>query len=306
VLKLFVYALMQNLLLIFRKFHRIFVFPPIRAVLGFFWVGGAIGLGAGATELLPASMKTVAPLGLAFGALLGYYSFVRIVERRPVRELVGAGCFREFASGVGIGLILFFVVIGTLFLLGVYSVGGIRAASVMLPALTTAIMAGITEELLVRAVAFRIIEEWLGSWLALSVTAVLFGLMHLPNPQATVLSAAAISLEAGVMLAVAYMVTRRIWLAIGIHIAWNFAQGGVFGVATSGVEIAGYFEGSLNGPHILSGGSFGPEASIIAVIVCLGAGLYMLRMAHQKQRFLEPFWRRRESKRVKRTCSLPS
>jgi membrane protease YdiL (CAAX protease family) len=156
-------------------------------------------------------------------------------------------------------------------------------------------MAGVTEELLIRAVAFRILEGWLGSWLALSASAVLFGLMHLPNPQATVLSSVAIALEGGVMLAAAYMVTRRVWLAIGIHVAWNFTQSGIFGVTTSGVDSTGYLEGHLQGPSVLSGGAFGPEASIVAVAVCLAAGLYLVRVANAKGHILKPSWRRKQT-----------
>jgi membrane protease YdiL (CAAX protease family) len=88
------------------------------------------------------------------------------------------------------------------------------------------------------------------------------------------------------MLAAAYMVTRRVWLAIGIHVSWNFTQSGIFGVAASGVESTGYLEGDLQGAPILSGGTFGPEASIVAVVVCLAAGLCMLRVAHQKGHIL--------------------
>jgi hypothetical protein len=120
---------------------------------------------------------------------------------------------------------------------------------------------------------------------------VLFGLMHLPNPAATVLSAAAIALEAGVMLAAAYMVTRRIWLAIGIHIAWNFTQGGIFGLPTSGVQSSGFLEGHVRGSSLLTGGAFGPEASIVAVVVCLAAGVYLLRLARSKGHVLAPSWR---------------
>ena len=250
-------------------FYRIISFPPVRATLGFFWVGGAIGLGSATTALLPQGGEVLAPLLLAGGALVGYYSFVRVVERRPVVELVSRGWLTEALAGAAIGFGLFGIVIGVLFLLGIYSVNSVNDVTVVVTALMTALMAGITEEILIRAVAFRILEGWLGSWLALSISAALFGLMHLPNPQATIVSSAAIALEAGVMLAAAYMVTRRVWLAIGIHVAWNFAQGGIFGVAASGVKGTGYLDGYLDGPLILSGGAFGPEASIVGVVVAL-------------------------------------
>jgi GNAT superfamily N-acetyltransferase len=103
----------------------------------------------------------------------------------------------------------------------------------------------------------------------------------------------AIALEAGVMLAAAYMVTRRIWLAIGIHAAWNFTQSGIFGVPTSGVASPGYLEGHLHGSALVSGGAFGPEASLVAVAVCLAAGLCMLRVARQKGQILKPSWQLR-------------
>ena len=273
------------------RLYRVISFAPVRATLGFFWVGGAIGLGSATAALLPRGGEVLAPLVLAGGALVGYYSFVRVVERRPCVELVSRGWLAEALTGAAVGFGLFGIVIGILFLLGVYSVSNLNDVSVVIPALMTALMAGITEEILIRAVAFRILEEWLGSWLALGFSAALFGLMHLPNPQATIVSSAAITLEAGVMLAAAYMVTRRVWLAIGIHVAWNFAQGGIFGVAASGVNSAGYLDGYLDGPPILSGGAFGPEASIVAVVVCLVAGLFLLRIAHSRRHILRPSWR---------------
>jgi len=273
------------------RFYRFISFPPVRATLGFFWVGAAIGLGSATTALLPNDMKVLAPLLLAGGALVGYYSFVRVVERRRVVELVSRGCFTEALAGAAIGFGLFGLVIGTLYLLDIYSVKGVNGMSVVVPALMTAIMAGTAEELLIRAVAFRILQEWLGSWLALAITAALFGLLHLANPQATIVSSAAIALEAGIMLAAAYMVTRRVWLAIGIHVAWNFAQSGIFGVTTSGVEITGYLQGDLHGTPILSGGTFGAEASIVAVVVCLAAGICLLRVAQKRGHILRPSWR---------------
>jgi uncharacterized protein len=145
------------------RFYRAILFPPIRTVIGFFWVGGAIGLGSGASGLLPESMTTLAPLVLALGALLGYYSFVRAVERRPVVELWSRGCLREAVAGAAIGVGLFGAVIGILFLLGSYTATAAKASSTVIPALMAAGMAGVTEELLIRAVAFRVLEGWLGS-----------------------------------------------------------------------------------------------------------------------------------------------
>ena len=130
----------------------------------------------------------------------------------------------------------------------------------------------------------------MGSWLALIVSAALFGLIHLLNPNATAVAAIAIALEAGVLLAAAYMFTRRLWLAIGMHFAWNFTQGGIFGVDVSGHEAKGLFQARLVGPELLSGGKFGAETSILAVTVCLGAGIVLIVMAVRKGNVVRPFW----------------
>jgi membrane protease YdiL (CAAX protease family) len=206
--------------------------------------------------------------------------------------LLGVGSVSEFGIGIVIGTALIATTVGILFTLGFYNVTDINDWSVAIPSLMSAVMAGIFEEILIRGIIFRITEESLGSWFALLITALLFGGLHLPNDNATLFSAAAIALEAGVLLAAAYMLTRRLWLAIGIHMAWNFTQGGVFGVATSGVHENGILQSTLTGPTLLSGGEFGAEGSIVAVVVCLTAGVAMLWLAHRKRNFISPYWRR--------------
>src|SRR3546814_14021170 len=87
-----------------------------------------------------------------------------------------------------------------------------------------------------RGVIFRLIERWLGSWIALAISAALFGAGHLANPNASWFAAVCIALEAGIMLGAIYMVTRRLWAAVGIHAAVNFTPGGVYGIAISGLD----------------------------------------------------------------------
>jgi hypothetical protein len=111
--------------------------------------------------------------------------------------------------------------------------------------------------------------------------------MHIPNPSATSFSTLSVAVGGGVMLCASYMATRRIWFAMGTHIAWNFFQGGVFGVATSGVAAEGLLKGSLHGPTYLTGGAFGPESSIIALIVCALAALAILTYARREGFFVQ-------------------
>jgi membrane protease YdiL (CAAX protease family) len=161
------------------------------------------------------------------------------------------------------------------------------------PAAAMAILSGVIEEIVLRGLFFRLLERLLGSWIALALSAALFGALHLGNPGATVSAAVAIALEAGVMLAALYMLTRRLWAAIGLHAAWNFAQGGIYGIAVSGFKQTGLLVPSVQGPEWLTGGRFGAEASLPAVLVDTAFGVALLVLAYRRGRFVAPMWVRR-------------
>ena len=236
---------------------------------------------------------SLAALDGALLSLLGYWFFVRRIERRGVSELAAAGAPRELALGFLMGALLFAAVLSALALLGVYRYTGTAPVAVLIQPFVAAVAAGIFEELLFRGLLFRLIEGAVGSWLALAVSAVIFGLIHLLNPHATLLGACAVILEGGVLLAGAFLVTRRLWLPIGLHIAWNFTQGGIFGLVVSGTDGSiGLFNGVLSGPVWLSGGQFGAEASVVAVIICLGAAVGFLAIAMRRRHILPAPWQR--------------
>ena len=239
----------------------------------------------------------VALLSLAIAGGLGwaaYALYTRLLERRPAHELGTRGALAELGLGLLIGALLFGATIGLLALFGAYRITGVREQlGVMTIPLCVSLGAAAIEEILFRGILFRLLEESLGSWIALAISAAAFGFGHLSSPHATPLAALAISLEAGVMLAAAYLLTRRLWLAIGIHAAWNFTQSGLFSVPTSGIPMHGLFIGELSGPAWLTGGAFGAEASVVAVVTCTALGAAMLALAKRRGHFIAPHWRRR-------------
>ncbi|MGI4731006.1 MAG: CPBP family intramembrane glutamic endopeptidase [Janthinobacterium lividum] len=158
--------------------------------------------------------------------------------------------------------------------------------------LTLAISSGFTEELITRGLIFRLLEQWLGSWAALAVSAALFGAAHLANPNASWLAAVSIALEAGIMLGALYMLTRRLWAAIGLHMAWNFAQGGIYGIPVSGFAMPGLLRDQPAGSALLTGGAFGAEASLPAVVIATGFGVALLAACVRHDRIV-PFLPRR-------------
>ncbi len=100
------------------------------------------------------------------------------------------------------------------------------------------------------------------------------------NPAATLMGAIFISVEAGILLAAAFMLTRRLWMSMGFHIAWNYTQSGVFsGIVSGGDTDPGLIKPAIDGPALLTGGTFGLESSVIAFLLCTATGVILLIMA---------------------------
>jgi membrane protease YdiL (CAAX protease family) len=210
--------------------------------------------------------------------LLVYWFFVRAMEHRDAAEIAPRK-IPLVVPGALIGLGLFTATIAILSTMGVAHIGGYTPGQTLLTAINMAVLSGVGEEIIFRGVVFRITEEAFGTLVALLVSAGFFGLIHMGNPGATVTSGLAIALEAGVLLAASYMLVRNLWLPVGLHFGWNFCEGGVFGSAVSGNAFKGLWHTTFTGPDILSGGKFGPEASVVAVAVCATAALVMLVVA---------------------------
>ena len=262
-------------------------YPATRLVIATLWVGGCL------FALLALHIKPALRFELtgAIVVAVAYLVYVRVVERRSAFELALGPAPREFGAGFLLGAALFTVTVGIIWALGDYAITGVNQWTVMLSPLAFALGAGVLEEILFRGVIFRITEEWIGSWGALAFSSLLFGAAHLANPHATLSSALAIALEAGLLLGAAFMLTRRLWLPIGMHAAWNFTQSGIFGAPVSGSPAHGVFISRLSGPAWATGGGFGPEASLPAVLVSLFS-VWLLVQAVRSGRVVQPIWRR--------------
>lgn len=229
-------------------------------------------------------------LALAIGAIitvtltiLVYRLLVRWTERRKASELGKTGSISLTLIGVAIGFFLFTAVFASLVLFGAAKTQGAGTTTALMAGLAGAASAAVGEEVVMRGVAYRLFEEGFGTTIAILLSGALFGLLHIANPGATVESTIAIALEAGILLAAAYALTRSLWFPIGLHFGWNFTEGTVFGTSVSGGKsAAGLIATELSGPRYLTGGPFGPEASLPAVIVCLGAALVMLALAARR------------------------
>jgi len=247
---------------------------------------------------LPTSMNPDVNAAIEFsvGALavfLIYKLGIRFLGAERKDDLPAKGALTDTILGLGAGAAIFTVVVGLATVFGAYRILGWGSAEDLFQiVMITGVWAAVFEEVFIRGIVFRWTEEFAGSWAALFVSSLLFGALHYANPNATLWATALIAIEAGILLGGAYMLTRSLWLAIGLHAGWNVTQGFVWGVPVSGNPFVGMVEAGLYGPDWLSGGAFGLEASVIALVVATGAGLWMVWQAAKAGRIVKPLWMR--------------
>lgn len=221
-------------------------------------------------------------LALAGGivSIVIYGLVMKFIAVRSVEELQPRRAGTELLLGAGVGLAFIAVSVGIIMMLGGYSFTWSTENAVS-SILAIAIAAAIVEELLFRGLFLQAIEKRGGSWIALAATSIFFGLAHLPNPGASLWSSIAIVIEAGILLGAGFLWRRNLWFVIGLHFAWNALEG-VLGIPVSGIDAQGFFDVQLSGPSLLTGGTFGLEASIVPVIVSLLIAVPMLISAQRR------------------------
>ncbi|MEV0590296.1 CPBP family intramembrane glutamic endopeptidase [Nonomuraea cavernae] len=242
-------------------------------------------------------------LGLSTAVLLVFvYAWVvRWSERRAPVEVAAKGAAAATGRGVLIGVGMFAAVIVNIAFLGGYRIDGLGSAAGAVALLGVMAAAAVSEELIFRGILFRIVEERAGTWMALVLTGLLFGLMHLFNQNASLWGAIAVAIEAGGMLAAAYAATRTLWVPIGLHLGWNFAAAGIFSTEVSGNgATSGLLNGVMSGPALLTGGEFGPEASPYAVVFGLLLTIVFMWLARRRGNLVP----RRRGTRADATATL--
>jgi membrane protease YdiL (CAAX protease family) len=275
--------------------RRVLASPPARVLLLGFLLLLMMGLnGDVMTSYAGEPIKSVLHIiALAIAGFAVYLGHAHFIERRSVSELSLQGMGRELGVGLLIGAGLYTACELVLMALGIYRITGLNSLSYLVSAIAMAISSSVFEEMLFRGVLFRSVETWFGSWSALVVSSLVFGLTHLINPQGTLEGAVFIAVEAGTLLAAAFMLTRRLWLSIGFHMAWNYTQSAVFSGIVSGTDAApGLIRSTVKGPDLLTGGRFGVESSVLALVLCTTTGIVMLVMAARRGTIVPPIWKR--------------
>ena len=227
--------------------------------------------------------KVILNLESPVAVLLVYWLLYKFYEKRSVDELKISALPGWLLLGAVVGIGLQSLVILVMWLMGGYTIVSVNPVSFILPGLLIAITSGIIEEVMFRGIIFRIVNDKWGSVIALSVSALLFGAVHLMNKNSSLYSAVAIAIEAGLLLGACYLYAGNLWLPIGVHFGWNFAEADLFGGVLSGNVISKtLITAKFTGSQYLTGGDFGPENSLPSILICTAAGVLFLWLARRK------------------------
>jgi len=280
--------------------QKILHFPLTKIIIGLLVCGVIVSVGQllvgkllNLTALDKDFKNLITGLVVAVLAIVSYTYLFKFYEKREITEFSKNGVLKSLTIGIILGVVLQSLTILVIYLKGSYSIISINPILFLVPPLTMAFTSSIFEETLMRGIIFRITEEKLGSYFALIITAVLFGAMHLANPNSSLIAAIGLAIQAGLLLASAYIYSRNLWFPIAIHFAWNFTQSAIFGANVSGNTISKtLITSKIEGAEWFTGGKFGPEGSIQATVFCLIATIILLTLSYKEGKIIKPYWKK--------------
>jgi membrane protease YdiL (CAAX protease family) len=211
----------------------------------------------------------------------------KVYEKRKFTEFSINGIGKNLTIGLLLGAVLYSFLILIMYLIGGYdAVISVKSFALIIPPLAMALSTSILEETLFRGFIFRIVEEKLGSYLALLISAIIFGLPHIVSDNSVGLI---LAITFGLLLAIYYMYSRNLWCVIAIHFVWNFFNEYIFGINVrhSHTKLITF---KMEGTEWFAHGTFGPQAEILAGISILVVAIIFLTLCHKKGKIVKPYW----------------
>ena len=257
----------------------------VLGVLAFLIIPGVVGY----VLLLNIPAYAAVPLS-TIGAVVTLFAFKKYLSwyAEDSESLSFGSKMRMMGIGWAVSGVNFLAIIVCLFLCGCYRIVNVEFdVASQLSWLSLFLLVGVVEEVIFRGILFRLIADKWNIAVGLTTSSLLFGLAHLGNPGATLWAALAIALASGWLFGMAYAYHQTIWVPVGMHWAWNYLEGGVFGCSVSGtpLDYRPLITPKISGTDLLSGGAFGPEASIICVAIGIGISIvYTVLYIKKKKR----------------------
>ena len=281
---------------------------PLQKVLHFFLTKMIVGIGVivslvafiewlrssilGQTNFPDDLKALIVAVAEAFVATISYILLFRAYEKRRIDELSAGSFIHNAVVGVFTGIILQALFILIIYLGGTFLIVNINPVSILVSPFAFALTAGFVAEIILIGIVFRLLEEQIGTVIALLLFIVLFAVLHINVKGATFVSVGATAMQAGFMLPAAYVFSRNLWLPVFIHFGWDFAEPGIFGgINPSTSTTESLLTSKITGNSLLTGGENGPQDSLSSLLLCLVLGLIFLLLAKRKNNLMKPRWR---------------
>ena len=223
--------------------------------------------------------------------ILSYRLYCQIFEKREAVEVSYQGSLKQLGLGAMVASLLVLMFVSLIAVFGEFKIIEYRDGLRLVSNFLNFGIGALLQEIVLLCIIYRLIEEFAGSWISLICSLAIFSAVHLLNPNETLGSVFMLMLSSLVLIA-PFILTRRIWVSLGFHAAWNFMQAGVFGMPNSGIVFKGWMVSEVSGPLWLTGGAVGLEASYLSVGIDFLIGLAVLRIALKAGQFVAPAWKR--------------
>lgn len=222
--------------------------------------------------------KVIVPILSSFLMVGVFYVLTKYYEKSPFPDFAIKYGLKETFGGFLLGFGVISLVVGILYLLNFFEIMGRNSWISFLPTVSFILGAAILEEIIFRGIVFKVLEKWKGTTIALFVSAIIFQLPHFMNPHEAFLPAL-LGFIFGLLHALMYADTRRLWLPFAFHAGWNLAQP-FFGTTLSGIDgFRNLYHSNMHGPELLTGSAFGVEDSLLSMLVLLSlSGIYFVRI----------------------------
>lgn len=227
-----------------------------------------------------------------FTVYFAYLLFVKFFEKRKAQEIsINSKSIKEILYGTLLGLIGIVTVLSLMWITNNFSITGVNSSATLFQSLLQQSFFAFLQDIVYFAIIFRILEKWIGSWGAIAIASFIFGFKHLLFPGYTLWSVIAQSIEAGILLSALYIFSRNIWLIFGFHAVWNFIEYG-FILDFDGGKMIPLFVSEFSDSSLITGMPVGPEASLFTFFIFTSVGIYLLKVVHEKGKFILPSWSR--------------
>jgi membrane protease YdiL (CAAX protease family) len=227
-------------------------------------------------------------IALFVPAVVAMLLTVRFMDHRPLATFgVGflQGWRRDLLYGLGLAAGMLAVFIAGCYAFGYINTrwtGGQSPLYVLLGTFAVLVLSALNEELVFRGFPLQLLIEGIGKWPAIIGMSALFGALHLNNPNVSILGTVN-TITAGILISLAYVKTRSLWMPYGIHVGWNLGLGFVFGFPLSGIDLASLWTTGIAGRETILGGGYGPEGGFLATFIFATAALIVHKHASIKR-----------------------